>query len=76
MASISERENREIEAANASGNHPGRLHPRPLGATEQLGELGGLLQAGRLRARRQTGQTIRQRLKRPGRTRTSSPRRP
>ena len=30
--------------------HPGRLHPRPLGAAEQLGQLGGLLQAGRLRA--------------------------
>ena len=30
--------------------HPGRLHPRPLAAAEQLGQLGGLLQAGRLRA--------------------------
>jgi hypothetical protein len=38
MASISERKNREIEAANA------------LAAAEQLGQPGGLLQAGRLRA--------------------------
>jgi hypothetical protein len=30
--------------------HPGRPHPRPLGAAEQLGQLGGLLRAGRLRA--------------------------
>jgi hypothetical protein len=34
MASISERESREIEAANASGTHSGRLHPRPLAAAE------------------------------------------
>jgi hypothetical protein len=27
-----------------------RLHPRPLAAAEQLGQLDGLLQAGRLRA--------------------------
>ena len=57
--------------------HPGRLHPRPLAAAEQLGQLGGLLRAGRLRAAdaglaRRSGK----RLKRPGRTRTSSPRRP
>src|SRR6266540_102229 len=31
-------------------HHSGRLHPRPLAAAEQLGQLGGLLQAGRLRA--------------------------
>jgi hypothetical protein len=29
MASISERESREIEAANASGNNPGRLLQGP-----------------------------------------------
>jgi hypothetical protein len=46
MASISVRENREIEAANASGNTPGRLHPRALAAAEQLGRVGGFLQAG------------------------------
>ena len=32
------------------GQHPGRLHPRPLAAAEQLGQLGGVLRAGRLRA--------------------------
>ena len=43
MSSISERESREIEAANASGTTPVVLHPRPLAAAEQLGQLGGLL---------------------------------
>ena len=47
MASISERESREIEAANASGTTPVVLHPRPLAAAEQLGQLGRLFkQAG------------------------------
>ena len=57
-------------------HHPGRFHPRPLAAAEQLGQLGGLLQAGRLRAADAglAGQ-IRKRWKRRGRTRTSSPRR-
>ena len=32
------------------GQHPGRLHPRPVAAAGQLGQLGGLLRAGRLRA--------------------------
>src|SRR5579872_4026524 len=30
--------------------HPGRIHPRPVAAAEQLGQLGGLLQTGRVRA--------------------------
>jgi hypothetical protein len=46
MASISERESRELEAANASGTTPVVfIHGLWL-----LGQLGGLLQAGRLRA--------------------------
>ena len=36
---------RECDHGDAGG-----LHPRPLAAAEQLGQLGGLLQAGRLRA--------------------------
>ena len=43
MASISGRENREIEAANASGNTPVVFIHGPLAAAEQLGQLGGLL---------------------------------
>ena len=50
MASISERENREIEAANVSGNTPVVFIHGLWRAAEQLGQLGGLLQAGRLRA--------------------------
>ncbi len=49
MASISERENGEIEAANASGNTPVVFIHGLWGSAEQLGQLGGLLQAGRLR---------------------------
>ena len=46
----SERENQEIKAANRSHKTPGRVHPRPLGAAEQLGQVGRLLRASRIRA--------------------------
>ena len=41
---------RQIEQANASGKTAGRLHPRPLAAAEQLGQLGAAVRGGRLRA--------------------------
>jgi hypothetical protein len=48
-----------------------------LAVAEQLGRLGGLLHPGWLRAADAgTGETIRKRLQRPGRTPTFSPRRP
>jgi len=37
---ISDRETKEIEAANASGTTPRGLHSRPLALAEQLGQLG------------------------------------
>ena len=75
MASMSERETREIEQANASGRHAGRLRPRPLAAAEQLGPAGAdLFEQARLRnaraglARRSGNASTRR-----ARTRTSSP---
>jgi hypothetical protein len=43
MASMSERESGEIEAANASGTTPVVFIHGPLAAAEQLGHVGGLL---------------------------------
>jgi pimeloyl-ACP methyl ester carboxylesterase len=50
MASISERENREIEAASASGNTPVVFIHGLWLLPGSWASLGGLLQAGRLRA--------------------------
>ena len=39
----------QIDRANATGLHTGRVRPRPLAAAEQLGPLGSALRGGRLR---------------------------
>jgi hypothetical protein len=71
MASISERENREIEAATASGNTPVVfIHGLWLLPSSWANWADFFKQAG------YAPLTIRKRLKRPGRTRTCSPRRP
>lgn len=76
MASISERENREIQAANASGNTPVVfihglwLLPGSWADWADLSEQAGYAPLT------PDWQTIRKRSNRPGRTRTSWPTRP
>ena len=76
MASISERENREIEAANASGNTPVVfIHGLWVLPSSWANWADFFKQAGYAPLTPDWPDDP-ERLKRPGRTRTSSPRRP
>jgi pimeloyl-ACP methyl ester carboxylesterase len=76
-ASISERENREIEAANASGKTPVVfIHGLWLLPSSWANWADFFKQAPAARRSRRNGRTIRKRLKGPARSRRSSPRRP
>ena len=48
MATVMGHEQEQIERANASGLHAGRVRPRAVAAAEQLGPLGGGVRGGRL----------------------------
>jgi non-heme chloroperoxidase len=75
MASVSERENREIEAANASGNIPVVFIDGLWVLPSSWANWADFFKQAGYAALTPDWQTIRQRWKRPGPTRTSSPRR-
>ena len=75
MVSISERENREIEAANASGNTP-VVFIHGIWLLPSSWDAGGSSSAGpATRRSRRTGRTILRPSRMPAQTRTSLPRR-